>query len=383
MKLPIIDGRECVPVRLLPFLTNWRPLSPDVVARLFSWRDEWRKWSISTYRLSRDRTVLELAPSAWDNIDDELTILARRLKRQEDFEFEKYPKWRRRSLKVLPAGVFVWRDELVADYARTFGRQMFVTLRPGAGGRTEAAAKAELKRIIRISKKPNPSKDDEAEIEKFNRDAEQSVIFRPGDGVLNFASPLLSPEDERMVFDGFDSAPARVTGPEIAPPPASPASAVPESLARPQTQPAAPLFAPARLTDLESAPASPPPAEPAPASAPAGAKAEATSNASERTVLHSTKSRGRRDTLDPVIERAQSKCANPTDTAEVWAQMRVLALDEQPPLLGATAQGLKYMKDTRNGEEVEYFKRDALDKRLHPEKRKARRRAPPTAADRR
>lgn len=97
-----------MPVRLLPFLTNWRPLSPDVVARLLDWRDEWRKWSISTFRLSRDGTVHELAPSAWDSIDDDLTILAQRLKRQENFEF-KYPKWRRRSLKALPAGVFVWR----------------------------------------------------------------------------------------------------------------------------------------------------------------------------------------------------------------------------------------------------------------------------------
>lgn len=73
----------------------------------------------------------------------------------------------------------------------------------------------------------------------------------------------------------------------------------------------------------------------------------------------------RRDSIDPVIEVAQSKCKNPQDTAEVWAQMQVLANDEQPPFLASTANGLKYHK----GDKDCYFKRGALDKRLHPEKR--------------
>jgi len=86
--------------------------------------------------------------------------------------------------------------------------------------------------------------------------------------------------------------------------------------------------------------------------------------AASGTVTHSTKAPPR-DTLTPVIELAQSKCRNPLDTAEVWAQMEVLALNEEKPLLAITALGLKYTK----GDKSPYFTRDALDKRLHPEKR--------------
>lgn len=79
--------------------------------------------------------------------------------------------------------------------------------------------------------------------------------------------------------------------------------------------------------------------------------------------IHST--RTRRDTITPVIDQAQSKCRNPKDTAEVWAQMEVLAEDEVPPFQGRMVEGLKYTKK----DEVKYFTRSALDKRLHPEKR--------------
>jgi hypothetical protein len=73
----------------------------------------------------------------------------------------------------------------------------------------------------------------------------------------------------------------------------------------------------------------------------------------------------RRDSITPAIELAQSKCKDPSDTAEVWPQMQVLAQDEHPPFLASTPQGLKYH---RNGNDC-YFTREALDKRLHPEKR--------------
>lgn len=85
-------------------------------------------------------------------------------------------------------------------------------------------------------------------------------------------------------------------------------------------------------------------------------------------VTHSTKP-ARRDTLDPVIEHAQGRCKDPQDTAQVWAQLQRLAQDEHAPLLAATHEGLKY---TKNGDAA-YFTRDALDKRLHPERRAKRR----------
>jgi hypothetical protein len=83
-----------------------------------------------------------------------------------------------------------------------------------------------------------------------------------------------------------------------------------------------------------------------------------------KTIRHSTKT-ARRDTLTPVIELAQKQCRNPTDTAEVWAALLVLAEKKTGPLIGATEDGLQYLKSGV----VAYLNREALDKRLHPEKR--------------
>ena len=99
-----------------------------------------------------------------------------------------------------------------------------------------------------------------------------------------------------------------------------------------------------------------------------------TKSASAGVTVHSTKTKGR-NILDPVIETAQGQCTDPKDTAQVWAQMQVLAQVEHPPLLAATDNGLKY---TKNGNDA-YLTRDALDKRLHPDKRKPRRPTPPAA----
>ena len=80
--------------------------------------------------------------------------------------------------------------------------------------------------------------------------------------------------------------------------------------------------------------------------------------AERASVTHTTKAR--RDALTPVVELAQSRCINPKDTAEVWARLLVLAEQKHPPLLGATEDGLQYLKDGA----AAHFTRDALSKRL-------------------
>lgn len=80
---------------------------------------------------------------------------------------------------------------------------------------------------------------------------------------------------------------------------------------------------------------------------------------SASVVIHSTKAR--RDALTPVIEFAQKKCCNPRDTAEVWAALLALAEKQHAPLIGATEDGLQYLKKGA----AAIFKRDALRKRLN------------------
>jgi len=124
------------------------------------------------------------------------------------------------------------------------------------------------------------------------------------------------------------------------PPPAPATAATPNTQATPSPP------TPSAATNIEPAPA--------------GAAA---------VVRHLTNEAQRRDILDPVIELAQSKCHDPTDTAQVLAQLQVLAHEEHPPLLASTTDGIKY---TKMGEPA-YLTRDALNKRLHPEKRQKRR----------
>ena len=68
-----------------------------------------------------------------------------------------------------------------------------------------------------------------------------------------------------------------------------------------------------------------------------------------------------RDVLSPVIEKVQSCCTNPNDTAEVWGHMLALANAKHPPLLRTEDDGIEYLFQ----EGVKTFSRDALDKRLH------------------
>ena len=75
-------------------------------------------------------------------------------------------------------------------------------------------------------------------------------------------------------------------------------------------------------------------------------------------IVHSTKAR--RNTLTPVIEQAQKQCTDPSDTAAVWAALLVLAEKKTAPLIGATEEGLQYLK----GGTAEIFKRKSLGQRL-------------------
>ena len=75
--------------------------------------------------------------------------------------------------------------------------------------------------------------------------------------------------------------------------------------------------------------------------------------------VHSTKTR--RNDLTPAIELAQGRCRNPKDTAEVWAELEVLAKEKKAPFIGSTEEGLQYTK----GGDVKFFTRKSLRKRLN------------------
>lgn len=118
MKLPIINGREAVPVRLIPFLVNWNPLPPDALAHLFAGTNPIHQgWCLVAYRVDARGDEFPIHPEAWWNTADSLDALSIILQREGSRDAE----WERESVGILPAGAFVWRDEFEAEYRRKFG----------------------------------------------------------------------------------------------------------------------------------------------------------------------------------------------------------------------------------------------------------------------
>lgn len=192
LRLPSIGGRECVPVRLLPFLSGWQPLSPDVLARMFSQqhvfgpRHWWRK---TTCRVDADEAAgfVELKPRDWDGIVDVLAALEARLQQDDTTPQELLrDEWNRRSVESIPPGVFVWREDLETEYVRMFGRTMVTQLQPDAPAMTDT----DLEQVTSV---------DADEIEGVAA----LSMKRRGDGDLSF-SPLLTDDDARVAFAGFE-----------------------------------------------------------------------------------------------------------------------------------------------------------------------------------
>lgn len=108
--------------------------------------------------------------------------------------------------------------------------------------------------------------------------------------------------------------------------------------------------------------------QPAPAQDTATPAPVVTGASGDAKPANSKPAKTRSDLIAPVIKLAQSRCKDPSDTAEVWAHMQVLAQEEHPPFLASMKEGLKYHKDGKD----KYFTRDALRLRLHPELRAPR-----------
>jgi hypothetical protein len=132
-----------------------------------------------------------------------------------------------------------------------------------------------------------------------------------------------------------------------------------QAQARPPTAAPLPSAAISQDSNGEPSPDSPDRSRTAPSATPVPAPRSKQQPAPGRGTVHSTKTR--RDALSAVIERAQARCDRPDDPAEVWGQLQAMAEKQESPLLGATEDGIQYLK---NGQAAN-LSRDALSKRVH------------------
>lgn len=76
-----------------------------------------------------------MLPKEWDGAEADLKVLSDKLHSTETFEQESYPAWRRESIPMLPAGVFVWKDEFEKAFAQGNSRYTRIILKERPGDR--------------------------------------------------------------------------------------------------------------------------------------------------------------------------------------------------------------------------------------------------------
>ena len=127
MKLPTFNNRELLPLRLIPFVTGFKP-APHSLVRLLAheqglafplFRTEDQLFA---YHLDSDGKPVKMIPKEWDTLAADMIILEKQFRIQETFEDEKYRAWRNEAIKLLPSGVFVWRDEFEKVFHASFIR---------------------------------------------------------------------------------------------------------------------------------------------------------------------------------------------------------------------------------------------------------------------
>ncbi len=122
----LINGREAIPVRAIPFIAP-STVSADTLVRGLSGVDRSKSlFGLVAYKLLGDGSYRKVLDVEWPRYANELQALQDGIKREQDAgqitEAEGRRRWRRESVKALPAGVFVWKDDFVKAHARAFRR---------------------------------------------------------------------------------------------------------------------------------------------------------------------------------------------------------------------------------------------------------------------
>lgn len=124
-----IEGlREALPIRAVPFVTSWQRFTPDFIETYLSRKTVTSKNSTLFANRVLDGKIETIEPQEWDErmVDMrvyEAKLRKRKIKREtpdneppSDTDIETYDIWRKDSIKLLPAGVFLWLDEFRAEF---------------------------------------------------------------------------------------------------------------------------------------------------------------------------------------------------------------------------------------------------------------------------
>lgn len=112
----MFDGREALPVRAVPLVTDWF-VTPQGLALELSKSACVR--GLTAYRYW-DGQAIPVRAGAWGPLHEKLIDIVRDFKRDEQGPDQHRQSARRESLKGLPADVFVWLDEFENWYSSSY-----------------------------------------------------------------------------------------------------------------------------------------------------------------------------------------------------------------------------------------------------------------------
>lgn len=128
-----INGREALPVRAIPFVTGWI-VTPDRLVEALSESEQMcprLAHGLRAHKFDQDCTLTLVLPKEWDGFSAALTQLEDELKAAYADDESGYAVWRSRAAFVLPAGVFVWRDEFEAAFHKAQKKIIYLDEREG------------------------------------------------------------------------------------------------------------------------------------------------------------------------------------------------------------------------------------------------------------
>ncbi|CAN7546591.1 hypothetical protein LJR066_003761 [Acidovorax sp. LjRoot66] len=116
-----IGGRDAIPVRAIPLLTYRETMSADYLAKALAGDEHFYHFEGLKAFGFEGGQARELPEAYWSNVvNTRLEALSAEIRSKEVSHEAGLNKWRSESIKALPAGVFVWRDEFEPRHERRF-----------------------------------------------------------------------------------------------------------------------------------------------------------------------------------------------------------------------------------------------------------------------
>lgn len=128
----LVDSREAVPVRAIPYVTGWE-ISPDVIAKNFARAEvaPWKRFEDMHAHHLHSGPAIKIRPKEWSAIVAAIAGFQSQAHAEAVDDDAGYAIWRTQSASFLPAGVFVWRDEFEADWVRSWSRIIMLDEKDG------------------------------------------------------------------------------------------------------------------------------------------------------------------------------------------------------------------------------------------------------------